>query len=115
MSNTSGKTSKEKVAEPRTNWKSLRSMTDEQGRAGLDGDPEIHPADDAFWTKANLVMPRSKTCANLEKGLNAVEAQPSLRRMMEASAADIETGRVLNTRQLRQRRKQEKKAKGSRS
>ncbi len=48
--------------------------------------------------------------ANLEEWLDTVEAQPGLKRMMEASAADIEAGRVLNSRQLRQQRKQTEKA-----
>lgn len=57
---TTGKTSKKRVTEPRTNWKRLRSLTDKQIRAGLRKDPDVHPTDEAFWAKAKLVMPRSK-------------------------------------------------------
>jgi predicted transcriptional regulator len=52
--------------------------------------------------------------ANLEEWLDTVEAQPGLQRMMEASAADIEAGRVLSSHQLRQRRNQTEKARGRR-
>ena len=53
--------------------------------------------------------------ANLEGWLDTVEAQPGLGRMMDASAADIEAGRVMTSRQLRQRRNQTEKAKDRRS
>jgi uncharacterized protein (DUF4415 family) len=35
-------------------------MTDAQVRAGIAKDPDISPTDEAFWTKAKVVMPRSK-------------------------------------------------------
>lgn len=52
--------------------------------------------------------------AHLEGLLDTIEAQPGLQRMMETSAADIEAGRVMNSRQLRQRRNQTEKARGRR-
>lgn len=52
--------------------------------------------------------------ANLEGLLDTIEAQPGLQRMMEASAADIEAGHVMNSRQLRQHRSQKEKARGRR-
>ncbi len=55
-----GKTSKRKATEPRTNWKRLRAITDAQVRAGIAKDPEVHGTDKAFWSKAEVVMPRSK-------------------------------------------------------
>ena len=55
-----GKISKRKATEPRTNWKHLRSMTGKQIRAGILKDPDINPTDEAFWSKAEVVMPRSK-------------------------------------------------------
>jgi uncharacterized protein (DUF4415 family) len=55
-----GKTSKRKVSDTRTNWKRLRSMTDAQIHAGVVEDPDIQPTDKAFWRKAKLMMPRSK-------------------------------------------------------
>ena len=57
---TTGRVSRRKATEPRTNWKRLRSMTDTQIRAGILKDPDIHPTDKAFWSKAEVVMPRSK-------------------------------------------------------
>jgi uncharacterized protein (DUF4415 family) len=35
-------------------------MTPTQVRVGLLKDPDINPTDTAFWTKAKVVMPRSK-------------------------------------------------------
>jgi len=55
-----GKSSKREVAEPRTNWKRLHSLTDKQIRVGLRSDPEARATDEAFWAKAKLVMPRPK-------------------------------------------------------
>jgi len=55
-----GKTSRRKAAEPRTNWKRLRSMTDAEIHASLTKDPDISPTDEAFWAKARVVMPRPK-------------------------------------------------------
>jgi uncharacterized protein (DUF4415 family) len=55
-----GKISKRKATEPRTDWKRLRSITGKQIRAGIRKDPEIIATDEAFWRKATVVMPRSK-------------------------------------------------------
>ena len=55
-----GKTSRRKAAEPRTDWKRLRSMTDTQVRAGVAQDPDINPTDTRFWESARVVMPRPK-------------------------------------------------------
>ncbi len=57
---TTGKVSKRRATEPRTNWKRLRSMTNKKIRMALNSDPDIIPTDQAFWAKAKLVMPRSK-------------------------------------------------------
>jgi uncharacterized protein (DUF4415 family) len=57
---TTGKISKKRVTETRTNWKRLRSLTGKQIQAGLRRDPDVHPTDAMFWAKAKLVMPRSK-------------------------------------------------------
>jgi len=57
---TTGKISRRKATEPRTNWKRFRSLTDSQIRVGLRKDPEVHPTDEAFWAEAKVVMPRSK-------------------------------------------------------
>ncbi len=55
-----GKTSRKRVAEPPSDWKRLRSMTDAQIRAAVAKDPDINPTDEAFWAKAEVVMPRPK-------------------------------------------------------
>ena len=54
---TTGKTCKTKVT---TDWKRLRSMTDEEVHAAVLEDPEIRPTDEAFWKNARVVMPRRK-------------------------------------------------------
>jgi uncharacterized protein (DUF4415 family) len=55
-----GKNSTRKLAEPRTDWKRLLSMTDARVHAGLAKDPEINPTDENFWANAKVAMPRSK-------------------------------------------------------
>src|ERR1035438_386019 len=70
-----GKTSKRKVTEPRTNWKRLRSSTDKQIRAGLRSDPDVHPTDEAFWAKAKVVMPRSKKTVTMRSEEHTSELQ----------------------------------------
>jgi uncharacterized protein (DUF4415 family) len=57
---TTGKTLKKRAAEPRTDWKRLRSMTEGKIRAGIAKDPDINPTDESFWKKARVVLPRSK-------------------------------------------------------
>jgi uncharacterized protein (DUF4415 family) len=54
---TSGNGSK---TEPSTDWKRLRTMTDEEVRAAITADADIEPTDEAFWKEANLVTPRRK-------------------------------------------------------
>jgi hypothetical protein len=103
------------VAELRTNWKRFGSMTNEQILMALDSDPKVNLMDDAFWANTKLVIPRSREDANVQKTLNSIEAHPRMRRMMKASATDIKAGRLLNTRELRQRHKQTRKGKDSRS
>ncbi len=57
---TTGKTSRRKAVEARTDWKGLRSMTDAQIHAAVTKDPDISPTDEAFWAKAKVVIPRPK-------------------------------------------------------
>lgn len=54
---TTGKTSK---GEPRTDWRRLRSMTDEEVHAAVLADEDIKPTDEAFWSTARLVVPELK-------------------------------------------------------
>jgi hypothetical protein len=44
--------------EPKTDWERLRRMTDEEVHAGLVGDADIRPTDEAFWNGARFVMSR---------------------------------------------------------
>ena len=54
---TSGTISKTK---PKTDWRRLRSMTDDEIRAAIIDDPDAWPTDEAFWREARVVMPRRK-------------------------------------------------------
>jgi len=54
---TSGNTSK---TEPATDWKRLRTMTDEEVHAAITADPDIAPTDEAFWKDARVVIPRQR-------------------------------------------------------
>jgi len=53
----SGNTSK---TEPATDWKRLRTMTDDEVHAGVLADPDIQPTDEYFWKTARVVLPRRK-------------------------------------------------------
>lgn len=54
---TTGKTSK---AEPKTDWRRLRRMSDEEVHAAVLDDPDIRPTNEDFWKTARVVMPTSK-------------------------------------------------------
>ena len=54
---TSGTISKTK---PKTDWRRLRSITDDEIRAAIIDDPDAQPTDEAFWREARVVMPRRK-------------------------------------------------------
>ncbi len=70
---TTGKASQKKATEPRTNWKRLRSLTGAQIRAGLRNDADIHPTDEAFWSKAKVVMPRTKKTVTMRLDADLLE------------------------------------------
>jgi hypothetical protein len=53
---TTGKTSKDKT---RTDWRRLRSMTDEEVHAAILADQDVKPTDEEFWHGAHLVIPES--------------------------------------------------------
>src|SRR6201984_2588081 len=67
---TSGTTSK---IEPKTVWRRLRSMTDEEVHAALIGDPDAKPTDEAFWKDARVVMPRRKETVTMRLDADLVE------------------------------------------
>jgi uncharacterized protein (DUF4415 family) len=51
--------------EPKTDWRRLRSMTDEEVRAAIIDDPDAQPTDEAFWKNARVVMPRRKATVTM--------------------------------------------------
>lgn len=68
-----GKNSKKKLAEPRSNWKRLRSLTDAQIHAAVLKDPEVRPTDEAFWATAKVVMPRAKSTVTMRLDADLLE------------------------------------------
>jgi uncharacterized protein (DUF4415 family) len=70
---TTGKNSKKKAAEPRTNWKRLRALTEAQVHANVLKDPEVRPTDDAFWATAKVVMPRPKRTVTMRLDADLLE------------------------------------------
>jgi uncharacterized protein (DUF4415 family) len=44
----------------RTNWKRLRSLSDQAIRSGLEADPDVRPTNANFWKRAKIVLPRPK-------------------------------------------------------
>ena len=67
---TSGTASKD---EPKTNWTRLRTMTDEEVRAGIADDPDVVATDEAFWEDAKLVMPRPKEAVTMRLDADLLE------------------------------------------
>jgi uncharacterized protein (DUF4415 family) len=59
---TTGKTSK---AEPRTDWRRLRRMTDEEVHAAVLDDPDARPTDEAFWKDARVARPQPKKAVTM--------------------------------------------------
>jgi uncharacterized protein (DUF4415 family) len=59
---TTGKTSK---AEPRTDWRRLRRMTDAEVHAAVLDDPDASPTDEAFWKDARVVQPQPKKAVTM--------------------------------------------------
>jgi uncharacterized protein (DUF4415 family) len=47
-------------AKGRTDWKRLRSLTDQQIRRAIESDPDARPTTSEFWKGARLVMPAAK-------------------------------------------------------
>lgn len=97
---TSGGTS---TNEPRTGWRRLRTLSDEEVHAPIASDPGIGPTDENFWKGARVVMPRRKEAVTMrldadllqwfrrERGyqtrINAIlRAHMSAQRNSEASA-----------------------------
>ena len=68
---TSGTTS---TTEPKTDWRRVRSMTDEQVHAAIiDDDPDAKQTDEAFWKEARVVMPRRKETVTMRLDADLLE------------------------------------------
>jgi len=67
---TSGTTSK---TEPKTDWRRLRSMTDEELHAAIIDDPDARPTDEAFWEDARVVSPQRKETVTMRLDADLLE------------------------------------------
>jgi uncharacterized protein (DUF4415 family) len=67
---TSGTTSK---TEPKTDWRRLRSMTDEEIHAAIIDDPDATPTDEAFWEDAHVVAPQRKETVTMRLDADLLE------------------------------------------
>jgi uncharacterized protein (DUF4415 family) len=67
---TSGNTSK---TEPATDWKRLRSMTNEEVHAAIAADPDIEPTDEAFWEGARVIVPHAKETVTMDLDADLLE------------------------------------------
>ena len=66
----SGNTSK---TESGTDWKRLRTMSDEEVHAAITADPDIKPTDEAFLKEATVVMPRRKETVTMRLDADLLE------------------------------------------
>ena len=59
---TTGKTSEHNKdrAKAGTDWEALRTMSDEEIRAGIKADPHASATDASFWEGAKVIMPQPK-------------------------------------------------------
>lgn len=53
-------TGKMSIIEQEMDWESFANLTDEEIRAAIESDPDIHPTDENFWKDAKVVMPQRK-------------------------------------------------------
>jgi uncharacterized protein (DUF4415 family) len=67
---TSGKASKSKRG---TDWNRLRRLSDAEIRNGIEGDPDVHPTDEAFWKNAKVVLPRPKEVVTMRLDADLLE------------------------------------------
>ena len=103
---TSGTTS---TTEPKTDWRRLCSMTEEEVHAAIIDDPDAKPTDEAFWKDARVVMPRRKETVTMRLDAGLVEwfrrercyqtrVNAILRAYMNARAGDSSTATTTRTR-----------------
>lgn len=55
-----GRISAKPAAKSVTDWKRLRSLSDDEIRRGIEADPDARPTDADFWKGARVVLPRAK-------------------------------------------------------
>src|ERR1700730_10785763 len=67
---TSGTISK---TDPKTDWRRLRSMTEDEVHAAIIDDPDARPTDEAFWKEARVVMPRRKATVTMRLDADLLE------------------------------------------
>ncbi len=67
---TSGTTSK---TDPKTDWRRLRSMTDDEIHDAIIDDPDAQSTDEAFWEDARVVMPRLKETVTMRLDADLLE------------------------------------------
>lgn len=71
---TTGKTSKRKSrTKAGTDWEVLRTMSDEEIRAGIDADPDTQVTNAAFWERASLVMAQPKQTVTMRLDADILE------------------------------------------
>ncbi len=68
-----GRSSNKSSAEPRTNWKRVRALTDAQICSAIAKDPDAAPTDEAFWKTARVVLPRSKKTVTMRLDADLLE------------------------------------------
>jgi len=71
---TTGKTSgPRKKSKAGTDWEAVRAMRDADIRAGIDADPDAHATDEAFWDRAEVVMPQPKKVVTIRLDADLLE------------------------------------------
>jgi hypothetical protein len=81
----SGTTSK---TDPKTDWRRLRSMTDEMHTAIIE-DPDAKATDEGFWKEARVVMPRRKENRDDAAGCGSSRMVPSRALLPNADQRDL--------------------------
>jgi uncharacterized protein (DUF4415 family) len=61
------------TTEPKTDWRRVRSMTDDEVHAAIIDDPDAKPTDEAFWKEARVVMPRRKETVTIRLDADLLE------------------------------------------
>jgi len=60
-------------AEPKTDWRRLRRMSDADVHHAVESDPDARPTDEAFWKTARLVMPQRKKTVTIRLDADLLE------------------------------------------